>query len=86
MEPISIPTVALHYHSDLASVFGKDDAALLKHFVDNGMSEGRRASEEFDLNAYKVYNPDVVNAFGDDNKSYYIHYIENGKAEGRRCR
>ena len=55
---------------------------LLKHFIVNGMAEGRKGSLDFDLETYKQYS-DLKNAFGDDNKAYYIHYIDYGAAEHR---
>ena len=72
-----------NYNPDVAAAFGNDEAALLNHFINHGMAEGRRGSDSFDLAAYKKYNGDLVDAFGEDNKSYYLHYINNGKAEGR---
>ncbi|MGO5230903.1 hypothetical protein ACTQ1U_07610 [Thermoguttaceae bacterium LCP21S3_D4] len=62
---------------------GEDDVALLAHFVNYGMAEGRKASEEFNVNVYKKNYSDLRSAFGNDLKSYYIHYITSGKAEGR---
>lgn len=50
------------------------------------MSEGRRASEEFDVNVYKRNYSDLRSAFGNDLKSYYMHYMTNGKAEGRTAK
>ena len=49
------------------------------------MKEGRQASSEFNLAAYKANNPDLVSIFGDDNAKYYEHYISSGKAEGRKA-
>lgn len=67
---------------DVAETFGRDSNMLLKHFIVNGMAEGRKGSLDFDLETYKQYS-DLKNAFGDDNKAYYIHYIDYGAAEHR---
>lgn len=73
------------YNTDLAETFGDNQKALFEHFITYGMKDGRQASADFDLNAYKTNNPDLVEAFGDDNVKYYEHYISNGKAEGRKA-
>lgn len=44
------------------------------------MKEGRQASEEFNVQAYKNRYADLQAAFGDDLKAYYLHYISYGKA------
>ncbi len=79
-----------HYR-DLANVFTKrigsytfiNDAALLNHFVSNGMSEGRQASSAFNVYTYKSRYPDLQRAFGSNLKSYYLHYKDYGLREGR---
>ena len=73
------------YNPDLAAAFGDNQKALFEHFINNGMKEGRQASSEFNLAAYKANNPDLVSIFGDDNAKYYEHYISSGKAEGRKA-
>ncbi|WP_029066966.1 hypothetical protein [Lachnobacterium bovis] len=69
---------------DLAKAFGDDDVALLKHFVEFGMKEGRVANETFDVVSYKNANADLRRAFGNDTESYYLHYIYNGFNENRK--
>ena len=61
-----------------------DDAALLRHFVSNGMAEGRRGSASFDVRFYQYRYPDLQAAFGTNLKSYYLHYVNNGRHEGRQ--
>ena len=61
---------------------GNKDLAL-EHFIDYGMSEGRRGSESFDVQSYYNEYPDLRMAFGSNLASYYEHYITNGRAEGR---
>lgn len=73
----------LNRYSDLKSAFGNDYAAALKHFVDYGIDEGRRASESFDVTLYKANYPDLQELFGDDNTKYVDHYLDYGINEGR---
>lgn len=71
---------------DLQSAIGADPQKLFEHFCTNGMTEGRRASENFDVSVYKVNNPDLAAAFGDDLKAYYTHYVQSGCHENRICK
>lgn len=73
----------IQYNQDLVAAFGENQKALLEHFINSGMKEGRQGSSEFNLAAYKAKNPDLVALFGDDNVKYYEHFIAGGKAEGR---
>jgi len=70
-------------HPDVAAAFNGDTQAMLKHFVEYGMAEGRQGSESFNVYAYKELNPDVAGAFGNDLKSCYMHYVLCGQSEGR---
>lgn len=72
------------YNSDIAAIYGKSPRKLLRHFINQGMYEGRRASERFDIKAYLKYNADVAELYADDLRSCYIHFCENGMKEGRR--
>ncbi len=81
--PVYDATYYKENNPDVANAFQGNEALMLKHFVECGMSEGRQGSAEFHLNTYKSNYGDVAAAFGSDNKSYYIHYINCGKAEGR---
>ena len=62
-----------------------DDAALLRHFVNNGAKEIRTSKSSFDVRAYRNKNADLVRAFGNDWKSYYRHYAKFGVNEHRAC-
>lgn len=73
----------IQHNPDIAAAFPNDDEAVLQHFVQFGMSEGRDASADFNLATYKGNNADLRSAFGDNNVDYYLHYIHSGKAEGR---
>lgn len=68
---------------DVYKAYGYDDEAVLSHFVNCGMQEGRQANSKFNVFIYKNRYTDLSDAFGDDLKSYYIHYINLGKNEGR---
>ncbi|SFG04158.1 Mannosyl-glycoprotein endo-beta-N-acetylglucosaminidase [Lachnospiraceae bacterium C7] len=68
---------------DVKAAFNGDDVKTLKHFVEYGMNEGRRGSENFDVVSYKNAYGDLRAAYGKDLKKYYMHYINYGKKEGR---
>ncbi|WP_051604840.1 glycoside hydrolase family 25 protein [Lachnobacterium bovis] len=67
----------INNNPDVKNAFGFDDIATLEHFVNNGMNEGRRASENFDVKAYKDANPDLYVKCGDVLKNYYMEYLKN---------
>jgi hypothetical protein len=73
----------INHNADVKKAFGDDDVAVLKHFINNGMKEGRRAKESFDLKSYKNAYRDLRAAFGNNNKDYYMHYINHGYKEKR---
>lgn len=62
-----------------------DHQLALKHFVEYGMSEGRKGNEIFDVEFYKNNNIDLQNAYGNDLKKYYYHYLNYGLSEGRQA-
>ena len=68
---------------DIQKAFGLDDKAMLRHFVNYGMAEGRYGIETFKVSVYKANYGDLRAAFGSYLKDYYIHYMTTGKAEGR---
>ena len=67
----------------LIGAIGTDSQALLAHFVNYGMAEGRQGIATFSVQAYKKNYPGLVDVFGSDLKAYYLHYMHSGKAEGR---
>ena len=73
----------VEHNPDIKKSYGEDDAAILAHFVNYGMSEGRQGSEEFNVYTYKNRYSDLRRGYGNDLKGYYMHYINYGKAEGR---
>lgn len=68
---------------DVAAAVGTDASALLRHFINHGMDEGRQACADFNVQAYRNRYADLNAAYGDNLKAYYLHYINRGKAEGR---
>lgn len=70
-------------YNDIKKAFGVDDSAILKHFVEYGMKEGRQAKSTFNVYSYAYKYADLRRAYKNDLKSYYIHYINYGSKEGR---
>ena len=71
-------------YPDLQVTLGRNDAALLKHFKQFGMKEGRIASEGFNVKAYMKNNLDLVGLLkAEDLTLYYAHYVKYGHQEGR---
>ena len=71
-------------YSDLQTTIGKDANALLKHFIEFGMKEGRIGNATFDVKAYMKNNPDLVGLMKSyDLTYYYKHYANYGLKEGR---
>ena len=68
---------------DVVDVYGDSDEAVFQHFIECGMSEGRVAARNFNVQAYKNNYDDLRAAFGDDLTAYYLHYIQCGFYEGR---
>ncbi len=67
---------------DVVQAVGNDREALLKHFCDCGIWEGRHGWPEFDVSAYaSAYN--LKEAYGKDIAKYYEDYFTVGVAEGR---
>ena len=73
----------LSFNPDVKEAFGDDWYLALKHFVYHGMSEGRVAKKDFQVQAYRANYPDLEKAFGDDWAAYFRHYLEHGIYEGR---
>lgn len=70
-------------NQDVVDALGNNPEVLLRHFYDNGMAEGRKGNDVFDLNTYKTCNGDVAAAYGNDSKAYYTHYCQFGHLEKR---
>lgn len=70
-------------YSDIRKAYGLDDAAMLKHFINYGMKEGRQGCASFNVSNYKNRYADLRKAYGNDLTKYYMHYINYGVREGR---
>lgn len=70
-------------YSDMKDLFVHDPRGAIKHFVENGMSEGRQGTDNFNVYTYKNRYVDLRSGYGKDLKQYYLHYMQNGKKEGR---
>ena len=85
------PEYYLEHNADVKGCYTKkvgalsliDDAAVLRHFINYGMAEGRRGNEAFDVYGYKTRYPDLRRAYGNSLKPYYLHFIKFGNKEGR---
>ena len=90
--PVYDPEYYLSRSGDVEKAFTKstyggvtvvDDSAVLRHFINYGMSEGRRGSEAFDVYSYRTRYLDLRKAYGSNLKEYYLHYLEYGMKEHR---
>ncbi|MCR9197113.1 MAG: S8 family serine peptidase [Planctomycetaceae bacterium] len=79
------PQLYLDLNPDLASAFGATNhSAARRHWLDLGITEGRRASAAFDVQWYQDLNPDLVAVFGRNNYRELIrHWVRHGMSEGR---
>jgi hypothetical protein len=77
--------VTYYYNNnvDLQSAVGNGGQKLLEHFVNCGMDEGRKGSDNFDVKIYKDNNKDLETAYGNNLKKYYEHYLNTGHKEKR---
>jgi len=73
----------INRYNDIRKVYGFNDAAALRHFVVNGMKEGRDGCDTFHVRVYQSRYKDLQRAFGDNLKAYFTHYLKNGIKEGR---
>ena len=73
----------INKYSDIKKAYGDNDAAVLAHFVNYGMKDGRQAHTNFNVYNYKNRYADLQRAYGNNLKSYYLHYINYGQKEGR---
>lgn len=69
-------------HPELITLYGADDVAILRHFVNYGMKLGHQACENFNVRAYRAQNRDLRAQYNNDLKSYYMHYIYVGRSAG----
>lgn len=71
-------------YPDLKRGYGNNTEALITHFVEHGMSEGRKGKSTFDVKFYKYAYPDLSRGYGNNYKLYYLHYLSYGIKEGRK--
>ena len=71
-------------YPDIKAAYKTDDVAVLRHFVNFGMREGRQGSKDFDVQSYKNQYADLRRVYGTNLKSYYEHYVKYGRKEGRK--
>lgn len=76
-------------YTDVAAIYGTDEAALFQHYIVCGKIENREAVKVPDINTfdpiyYAQQNPDVVAVCGDGTNNLYQHYLQYGIKEGRK--
>ena len=65
-------------HGDLAKAFGLVPKSLFNHYVNYGITEGRKASPIFDVKDYISLNGDLKQAFGNNYAKGIKHFAEFG--------
>jgi len=70
---------------DVVAVCGNTQKALLNHYTEHGIYEGRSASAEFNASAYRDRYADLDATYGDNWYSYCRHYVTCGKEENRNA-
>jgi hypothetical protein len=82
------PVFDIGYYSanstDVSGYFGTDYYQIFMHFLNNGMTEGRRGNDMFYVSFYRGNYPGIAQAYGTDLRSYYYHYMQYGQSEGLR--
>jgi GH25 family lysozyme M1 (1,4-beta-N-acetylmuramidase) len=71
------------HNPDVVKVYGENPSALLSHFINNGMKEGRQGKDSFEVFSYRSRYQDLRGTYGNDLKEYYYHYMKYGYLEGR---
>lgn len=77
------PTYYEQHNSDLKKYAG-NSTKLFEHFLAFGMKEGREASADFNVKAYKERYPDLKDKFKNEWPLYYKHFCLKGYSEGRK--
>lgn len=70
-------------YPDIKKAFGFDENAVIQHFVEHGIYEGRQAIASFHIQSYRNRYPDLREGYKDNTLGYVHHYINYGKREGR---
>ena len=71
------------YSKDVMRAYRFRDDLILEHFINYGMKECRRASENFNVYAYANRYSDLQKMYGTSFYKYYIHFLKFGYKEGR---
>lgn len=88
--PISIEqylfnkTVYANLNYDVKEVLGENSLKLNRHWLENGVREGRIASLVFDAKYYLNNYADLKAAFGNNYEKAYEHFVNTGINEGRK--
>lgn len=61
------------YNRDVVNALGTDPNAIIQHFINYGMSEGRQGRASFNVYTYMNDHPDLVKRFGNDLRMYYLY-------------
>lgn len=77
-------TVYANLNDDVKDVFGENALKLNRHWLNNGIKEGRKASLVFDAGYYLNSYPDLKAAFGNNYEKAYEHFVNIGINEGRK--
>ncbi len=79
-KPISLIFDADYYYAkyeDVQESTEHDYTALLRHFLEFGLTEGRQGNAAFDPHVYKETHPDVDDSYGQGYTKYYFEYMKN---------
>ena len=71
-------------YPDVVNVLGNDPEALYKHFVEQGINEGRTCSAALNVKMYRDFYSDINAAYGDDWDNVVKHYFDQGINENRK--
>jgi hypothetical protein len=80
------------YIEETYTTDGNQEGWALWHYYEYGISEGRKANNEFSVLNYAASNPDVFKAYSvynedgsitTDFRAIAVHYLQYGKEEGR---
>jgi len=71
-------------NQDIVKILGNSEQALITHFLNSGIKEGRKSSPTFCVAEYMKYNQDLIAVYGKDYTAFYNHFVNFGAAEGRR--
>ncbi len=71
-------------YPDLKKAFGSDEYALLTHFLQHGLKEGRQAGPLFSVTYYKKAYPDLA-ASCKTPADYVAHFMNTGVKKGYRA-